>query len=164
MINAAQEAIRGRGNKSQEQVRCCWQHLQQQSQGAAFSPNPASGQRKTRYLFVLISVDVIFALDPSWWEWKQNHFLRKWYFNLVPHKIKWLLSCIKWRPLACCLLVVTHLLSNSWCSPGGKSRVTGNNLMPSIELSYFFPGNCGFLVTYMIIFVSFLVVSKPDTG
>lgn len=59
--------------------------------------------------------------------------------------------------------VVTHLLLSSWCSPGGKGRVTGSNFMWLIELNYF-SLETGFLVIYMIIFVSFLVVSKPDTG
>lgn len=136
LIGSFWSVLPGRGNKSQEQVRCCWQHLQQQSQGAAFSLHPASGSKKNQMFVLHISINVIFAIDPSAREWKQNHFLRK-YFNLVPHKHKWPLSCIKWRPLACCLLVVTHLFLNSWCSSGGKGRVTGNNFMWSIELNYF---------------------------
>lgn len=123
-------------------------------------------QRKTRCLFFTSASMLFFALDPSWWKWKRNHFLRKWYFNLVPHNHNWLLSCIQWRLFACCLLVVTHLLLNSWCSPGGKGRGTGNNFMWSIELKsfsletgffcdpydYFCLFSCGFQARYRLNF------------
>lgn len=157
---------RERGNKSQEQVRCCWQHLQQQSPGATFSPDPPSGSKESQMLVVCSSCQhqYNFCFGSISMGMEAIPFLRKWYFNLVPHKHKWLLSCIKWRPLAFCLLVVTHLLLNSWCSPGGEGRVTGNNFMWSVELNYFSLETVVFLVVYMIIFVSFLVVPEPDTG
>lgn len=119
-------------------MRCCWQHLQQQSQGAAFSPDPPSGSKEKQMLVGCSSCQhwCSFCFGSISMGMEAKPFLRKWYFNLVPLKHKWLLSCIKLRQFAFCLLIVAHLLLNSWCSPGGEGRVTGNNFVWSLDLNY----------------------------
>lgn len=60
------------------------------------------------------------------------------------------------KAISCYLLVVTHLLLNSWCSPGGKGRVTGNNFMWSIELKSFSLETVGFLWSIWLFLSLFL--------